>query len=51
MITDAAGRLLFCGQTRPGAVHDLTQVRQAGLVELLTLIPGVTLLADAGNQG
>jgi hypothetical protein len=51
VITDAAGRLLFCGQPRPGAIHDLTQVRQAGLVELLALIPGVTLLADAGYQG
>ncbi len=51
MITDAAGRLLFFGHIRPGSVHDLTQVRQAGLVELLALIPGVTLLADAGYQG
>jgi hypothetical protein len=51
VITDATGRLLFCGHTRPGAIHDLTQVRQAGLVELLALIPGVTLLADAGYQG
>ncbi len=51
VITDATGRLLFCGQTRPGAIHDLTQVRQAGLVELLALIPGVILLADAGYQG
>ena len=51
MITDAEGRLLFCGQTRPGSTHDLTQVRQAGLVELLDLIPGVTLLASAGYQG
>ena len=51
MITAPAGRLLFCGQTRPGSIHDLTQVRQAGLVELLALIPGVTLLADTGYQG
>ena len=51
MITDADGRLLFCGQTRPGAIHDLTQVRQAGLVDLLALTPGVTLLAGAGYQG
>ncbi|HEX2289776.1 MAG TPA: transposase family protein [Pseudonocardiaceae bacterium] len=51
VITDLAGRLLFCGQTLPGAVHDLTQVRQAGLVELLALTPGVTLLADPGYQG
>jgi hypothetical protein len=34
-----------------GSIHDLTQVRQAGLVELLTFTPGVTLLADAGYQG
>ena len=51
VLTDPEGRLLFCGQTRPGAIHDLTQVRQAGLVELLALTPGVTLLADAGYQG
>ena len=51
VITDANGRLLFCGQTRPGSIHDLTQVRQAGLVELLALVPGVTLLADAWYQG
>ncbi|HLK95169.1 MAG TPA: transposase family protein, partial [Nocardioidaceae bacterium] len=51
VITDAEGRLLCCGQTRPGAIHDLIQVRQAGLVELLALTPGVTLLADAGYQG
>ncbi|MGR6963939.1 transposase family protein [Geodermatophilus sp. URMC 61] len=51
VITDAEGRLLFCGHTRPGSIHDLTQVRQAGLVETLALIPGATLLADAGYQG
>jgi hypothetical protein len=51
VLTDADGRLLFCGQTRPGSIHDLTQVRQAGLVELLALVSGVTLLADAGYQG
>ncbi len=48
VITDAAGRLLCCGQTRPGSIHDLTQVRQAGPVEPLALTPGLTLLADAG---
>jgi len=51
VITDPAGRLLFCGHSRPGSIHDLTQVRQAGLVELLALIPGVALLADAAYQG
>jgi hypothetical protein len=41
-----------CSAGRPTRLHpDLTQVRQAGLVELLTLMPGVTLLADAGYQG
>ena len=25
VITDPDGRLLFCGQTRPGAIHDLTR--------------------------
>jgi hypothetical protein len=45
------GAAAVCGQTRSGAIHDLTQVRQPGLVELLVLVPGVTLLADAGYQG
>lgn len=40
----------MCGRTRPGSTHDLTQVRQAGLVELLALAPGVTLWVDAGYQ-
>jgi hypothetical protein len=51
VLTDADGRLLFCGQTRPGSIHDLPRVRQAGLVELLALTAGVTLLADVGYQG
>jgi hypothetical protein len=28
VLTDTDGRLLFCGQSRPGSIHDLTQVRQ-----------------------
>jgi hypothetical protein len=40
VFTDAEGRLLCCGQTRPGSIHDLTQVRQAGLAELLKIING-----------
>jgi hypothetical protein len=51
VITDAEGRLLCCGQTRPGSIHDLAQVRQAGSVGLLALVPGVTLFANAGYQG
>jgi hypothetical protein len=51
VITDAEGRLLCCGQTRPGSIHDLTQVRQTSPVELLARTPDVTPLADAGYQG
>ena len=47
-ITGTEGWLLCCGQTRPGSIHDLTQVRQAGL---LALVLGVTMLTDAGYQG
>ena len=49
--TDADGRLLFCGQTWPGSICDLTQVREAGLVELLAFVPGVTPFVDAGTKG
>lgn len=34
-ICNPAGRLLFCGDTRPGSMHDLTQARTASLVDLL----------------
>ena len=46
-----AGGCCSAGRPAPARSHDLTQVRQAGLVELLALIPGATLLADAGYQG
>ncbi|WP_243706288.1 transposase family protein [Micromonospora sp. KC721] len=47
VICDPAGRLLFCGETRPGSMHDLTQARTAGLVDLLLHTPiGVQVLAD-----
>lgn len=52
VLCDPAGRLLFCGETRPGSMHDLTQARTAGLVDLLLQAPlGVQVLADAGYQG
>jgi hypothetical protein len=51
VITDHSGRLLFCGETRPGSTADISQARQAGLVELLAHHPSVELLADAGYQG
>jgi DDE superfamily endonuclease/Helix-turn-helix of DDE superfamily endonuclease len=51
VITDHCGRLLFCGETRPGSTADITQARQTGLVDLLAHHPTVELLADAGYQG
>ena len=51
VLTDPAGRLPFCGQTRPGSLCDLTQARQAGRVELLALVPDVPLFVDAGAKG
>ncbi|WP_308194768.1 transposase family protein [Micromonospora sp. R77] len=52
VICDPLGRLLFCGETRPGSMHDLTQARTAGLVGLLLNAPlGVQILAGAGYQG
>ncbi|MFI2664818.1 transposase [Micromonospora carbonacea] len=49
---DPLGRLLFCGETRPGSMHDITQARTAGLVDLLLNAPlDVQILTDAGYQG
>ncbi|WP_243715615.1 transposase family protein [Micromonospora sp. KC207] len=51
-LCDPLGRLLFCGETRPGSMHDITQARTAGLVDLLLNAPlDVQILADAGYQG
>ena len=56
VLTDARGQLLFVGEVRPGSTHDLTQVRQSGLVELLrgrgrSGRGDVEILADKGYQG
>jgi len=51
VVTDARGQLLFVGETRPGRVHDLTQVRSSGLVELVEGRRDLELLADKGYQG
>ncbi|WP_229686959.1 transposase, partial [Longimycelium tulufanense] len=51
VLTDPAGRVLFCGQTRPGSCPDITQARQAGLPDLLRHTVGLQILADAGYQG
>jgi DDE superfamily endonuclease/Helix-turn-helix of DDE superfamily endonuclease len=51
VITGHTGRLLFCGEVRPGSIHDLTQLRQAGLVDLLDQAGDLEFLADRGYQG
>lgn len=51
ILTDTRGRLLFCGETRPGSCADITQARRAGLVDLLTDTIHLWILADAGYQG
>ncbi len=51
VLTDADGRLPFCGETRPGSCPDITQARASGLVDLLDTGPWVEILADAGYQG
>ncbi|MEV4182420.1 transposase family protein [Streptosporangium canum] len=43
--------MLWCGETRPGSVADITQARRSGLVDLLSDTRGPRILADAGYQG
>ncbi|WP_433236392.1 transposase family protein [Actinomadura nitritigenes] len=50
VVTDADGRLLFCGQAEPGSCADIPQARRSGLVELLAVGPPVQILADVGYQ-
>jgi hypothetical protein len=51
VLTDDEGRMLFCSPVRPGSYADISQVRQLGLVKLLTDGPFIEVLADAGYQG
>ncbi|MFD9865602.1 transposase family protein [Streptomyces alboflavus] len=51
VVTDTDGRLLFSGAVRPGSCPDITQARDAGLVDLLSRRAGLVILADAGYQG
>ncbi|BFV56299.1 transposase family protein [Kitasatospora sp. CMC57] len=51
VVTDDRGRLLFCGEVRAGSVADITQARDAGLVDLLADTVHLEILADAGYQG
>ncbi|MGY5060951.1 transposase family protein [Streptomyces sp. 900105755] len=51
VVTDDAGRVLFCSPTKPASCADITHARQLGLVKLLAEGPAVEILADAGYQG
>ncbi|MFC5218950.1 hypothetical protein [Streptomyces coerulescens] len=51
MLTDGAGRTLFCSPVCPGSCADITQARQLSLPRLLTSGPFMEILADAGYQG
>ncbi|WP_232794905.1 transposase [Kitasatospora sp. NRRL B-11411] len=51
VVTDDHGRVLFCGEVRAGSVADITQARDAGLVDLLANTIHLKILADAGYQG
>ncbi|MFJ8443379.1 transposase family protein [Kitasatospora griseola] len=51
VVTDDRGRMLFCGEVRAGSVADITQARDAGLVDLLADTIHLEILADAGYQG
>ncbi len=49
-ITDAQGELLYLGQARPGATHDLKAARADGIIEAVT-DADVETAADSGYQG
>ncbi|MDQ1029471.1 hypothetical protein QF035_007053 [Streptomyces umbrinus] len=51
VLTDAAGRVLFCSPVQRGSCAAITQARQLGLVEFLADGPFMKILADAGYQG
>ncbi|GLW55455.1 hypothetical protein Kpho01_34660 [Kitasatospora phosalacinea] len=51
VVTDDRGRVLFCGEVRAGSVADITQARDAGLVDLLADSIHLEILADADYQG
>ncbi|MGR4877865.1 transposase family protein [Streptomyces sp. LARHCF249] len=51
VLTDSAGRLLFCSPAQLASCADITHARQLGLFKHLTDGPAVEILADAGYQG
>ena len=51
VISDERGRLLWCGATRPGRMHDVTALRSEGVEDLLRRYPNVRVRVDSGYQG
>jgi DDE superfamily endonuclease/Helix-turn-helix of DDE superfamily endonuclease len=51
VISDERGRLLWCGATRPGRMHDVTALRTEGVEDLLRQYPTVKAKVDSGYQG
>lgn len=51
VISDGEGRLLWCGATRPGRMHDVTALRTEGIEDLLRQYPNVRARVDSGYQG
>jgi hypothetical protein len=49
--SDAKGRPMWAGATRPGRMHDQTAVRTEGIDELIEQYPEVTFLVDSGYRG
>jgi hypothetical protein len=51
VVSDGRGRLLWCGATRPGRMHDVTALRTEGIEDLLRRYPQVRARVDSGYQG
>jgi hypothetical protein len=51
VISDGRGRLLWCGATRPGRMHDVTALRTEGIDDLFRRYPTVRAKVDSGYQG
>jgi DDE superfamily endonuclease/Helix-turn-helix of DDE superfamily endonuclease len=51
VISDERGRLLWCGATHPGRMHDVTALRSEGVEDLLRQYPKVKARVDSGYRG
>ncbi|MGW1871663.1 hypothetical protein ACWCPS_39960 [Streptomyces mauvecolor] len=51
VVTDEAGRLLYCSPAEPGSCADITHARQLGPVRLPADGSATEIFADVGYQG